>query len=196
MPEIYIISQADIVQYHPMATIPQNRLDPFILKAQELDLKPVLNDSLYYDFLTKFKNSDDPMFAAYQNLLNGCTYQYSGQTINFPGLKPMLSAFTMARFLPANQANITAYGVVTKTNPQSEPMPSSSITYMVNNLRSEAVAYQNQVEQFLLQNQNTYPLYGSFPSSVQSRTGVKFNNSARGAGAGRYRGWWNGNYYP
>lgn len=195
MAEIYLITQADVVKFHPMAQIPQGRFDPYILKAQELDLKPVLNDSLYYDFLTKFNSETDPMFEDYKTLLNGGTYTFSGQTVNFPGVKPMLCAYTMARFLPSNQINVTRYGVVGKLNPQSEPTPGASITYLVNNLKAEAMAYQNQLEQFLQQNQTTYPLYGSYPSSVKQRTGVKFGNSARGSQSGRYRGWWNGNYY-
>ncbi len=180
-----------------MAAGPQSRLDPYILKAQELDLKPVLNDALYYDFITKFNSTADVMYALYQALLNGTTYTYSGQTVSFPGVKPMLIAFTMARFLPANQINVTRYGVTQKTTQQSEPVSASAITYMVNNLRGEAMAYQNQVEQYLLQNQTDYPLYGRYPSSVKQRTGVKFTNSARGSqDRSRYRGWWNGNYYP
>jgi len=198
MAEIYLISQAEIALHHPMAAGPQSRLDPYILKAQELDLKPVLNDALYYDFLTKFNSSSDPMYALYQSLLNGTTYTFSGQTVSFPGVKPMLIAFVMSRFVPANQINISRYGVTQKTTPQSEPVSASAITYLVNNLRGEAMAYQNQVELYLLQNQTSYPLYGSFPSSVKQRTGVKFTNSAR-SNQDRYqgfRGWWNGNYYP
>lgn len=193
MAEIYIITLADIKKYHPVAAIPQDRIEPYILKAQELDLKPILNESLYYDFITKFRSTGDPLYTAYQNLLNGTTYTYSAQTIQYPGLIPMLCAFTMARFIQLNQVNITSYGVVNKLNPQSEPTTLNQITYLVNNLKSEAIAYQNQTEQFLLQNQTTYPLYGTFPSQVQTRTGVKFSNSAS-YGSG-YRGWWNGNYY-
>ncbi len=194
MAEVYTITQADIAKYHPIASIPQTRIDPYILKAQELDLKPILNDSLYYDFILKFKSTGDPMYTAYQNLLNGVSYSFSGQTIQYPGIIPMMCAFTMARFLQVNQVNVTSYGVTTKLNQQSEPTTLNQITYLVNNLRGEAVAYQNQLEQFLRQNQTTYPLYGTFPSAVQQRTGVKFSNSARYSD-GRYRGWWNGNYY-
>ena len=107
----------------------------------------------------------------------------------------MLVAYTMSRFIPMNQVNITRYGIVNKKNDQSEPVSTTQLTYIVNNLRAQATAYQNQFEQFLLQNQTTYPLYGTFPSSVNQRTGVKIINSARYSQGGRYRGWWNGNYY-
>ncbi len=194
MVEKYLISQDDVMKFQPMDTIPQGRFDPYILKAQELDLKPVLNEVLYYDFLTKFDVLADAMYDEYQSLLNGTTYTYAGQTIEFPGIKPMLCAFTLARFVPMNQINISRYGVVIKTTGQSEPAPATSLTYMANNLKADAIAYQNQVEKYLQQNPTTYPLYNVAPESVQSRSGVKFINSAsRSSG---YHGWWNGNYYP
>lgn len=195
MAEIYLITQSDIQKFHPIGDIPQGRIDPFIISAQELDLKPVLNESLYYDFITKYNASSDPMFTPYQNLLNGTTYEYSDQTIQYPGIKPMLVAYTMSRFIPMNQVNITRYGIVNKKNDQSEPVSTTQLTYIVNNLRAQATAYQNQLEKFLLQNQTTYPLYGTFPSSVNQRIGVKIINSARNSQNGRYRGWWNGNWY-
>jgi hypothetical protein len=197
MAEIYIISKADIQKMHPIADVPQTRLDPYILKAQELDLKPILNEALYQDFITKFKSTGDPMYAAYQALLNGTTYTYSGQTVACAGLIPMLTAFTMARFLPMNQINVTRFSVVTKSNPQSEPVPGAQLTYIVNNLRAEAIAYQEQIERFLLQNQTTYPLYGRYPNNVQQRSSVKLTNTARSSGSrgGRPFGWWNGVWY-
>ncbi len=195
MAEIYLIQQSDIQKYHPIGDLPQGRIDPFIISAQELDLKPVLNESLYYDFITKYTTTGDPMYSAYQNLLNGTTYTYSGQTIQYPGIKQMLVFYTLSRFIPLNQINITRYGIVQKKNEQSEPISTTQLTYVVNNLRAQAMSYQNQLEQFLLQNQTIYPLYGSFPSAVNQRTGVKIINSARGSQVGRYRGWWNGNWY-
>jgi len=195
MIEVYLISKADIQKFHPITDLPDGRIDPFIISCQELDLKPVLNESLYYDFTTKYANTDDPMYNAYQNLLNGCTYTYSGQTIQYPGIKPMLVYYTLSRFIPLQQVQITRHSIVIKKSDQSDPVSQSQITYIVNGLRAQAIGYQNQLEKFLLQNQTTYPLYGSYPSAVNQRTGVKIINSARYSQSGRYRGWWNGNYY-
>jgi len=195
MVEVYLISQADIKKYHPTSDIPDGRIDPYIISAQELDLKPVLNESLYWDFISKYNTSGDPMYANYQTLLNGGTYTYSGQTIQYPGIKPMLCAYTMARFLPMQQVQVTRHSIVVKKSEYSDPISTTQITYIVNGLRAQAIGYQNQLEQFLLQNQTTYPLYGSYPSAVNQRTGVKIINSARYSQSGRYRGWWNGNWY-
>lgn len=196
MVEKYLISQDDVMKFQPMSSIPQGRFDPYILKAQELDLKPALNEPLYYDFLQKFDSTGDAMYTPYQNLLNGTTYTYAGQTIEYPGIKPMLCSFVLARFVPMNQLNIERYGITIKANPQSEPAPQASLTYMANNLRADAMAYQKQLELFLQMNPNVYPLYNTAPTSIRSRTGVKLINSAGGGRRGGFRGWWNGNFYP
>jgi len=193
MVEKYLISLDDLVKFYPMSDIPQSRLDPYIIKAQELDLKPILNDVLYYDFISKFDDTGDAMYSEYQDLLNGTTYTYSGQTIEYPGLKPMLCSFVMARFLPMQQTNINRYSITVKTNQVSEPVQASQLTYMANNMRADALAYQLQVEQYLQQNPSTYPLYQVAPQNVQGRTGVRFMNSA-GSKRGTF-GWWNGNFY-
>ena len=177
-----------------MADIPQGRFDMHILKAQDLDLKPVLNPALYYDFLTKFDSTGDPMYAAYQTLLNGGTYSYGGQTIEYVGIKPMLCAYTFVRFLPMNPINVTRYGVVNKVDPRSTPVPSDEIKYIVNNIKSDAAKYQNDVVQFLSNNTTTYPLYNTAVSDVKSTVGLNFFSSSN-----RNRrpfGWYDGVYYP
>lgn len=195
MTEKYLISQDDIMKFHPMSDIPQQRMDPFILKTQELDLKPILNDAFYYDFMLKFDDTNQgATYTAYQALLNGTTYTYAGQTIEFPGLKPMLCSFTLARFLPMHQVNINRYNITSKLNPQSEPVPTQQLAHMANQFKSDGLAYQGQAEQFLQQNPATYPLYGVAPTSVPGRTGVRFINSADG-GRSKGFGWWDGNHY-
>lgn len=193
MVEKYLISQDDVMKFQAMSDIPQGRFDPFIIKAQELDLKPILNYALYYDFISKFDSILDTMYPAYQNLLNGTTYTYAGQTIEYPGIKPMLCSFVLARFVPMNQINISRYGIVIKNSGQSDPAPAASLAYLANNFRADGVAYQNQLELFLRQNPTTYPLYNVAPSSVQTRTGFNLRNSAKVKRG--YFGWWNGNFY-
>jgi len=193
MVEAYLITQDDVMKFFAMADIPQGRFDPHIIKAQDLDLRPILNDALYYDFLTKFNTSGDAMYSAYQNLLNGTTYTYGNQTIEYPGIKPMLCSYTLARFIPMNQINVTRYGVVSKVNPQSTPVDQSQIKYTVDTLRADAVKYQADVIKFLSNNVTTYPLYNTMPMESGNRTGFSFHSSS--GGNRRPFGWYNGVYY-
>jgi hypothetical protein len=192
-----LISQDDVKKFFSLAEIPDGRFDPHILRAQELDLKPVLNDALYYDFITKVDDTNDDMYADYQTLLLGGAYIYDGQTIEFPGIKPMLCSYAMARFLPANPINITRYGVVTKVNPQSAPVDPAALRLLVNQINSDGLAYQTQVTKFLSQNVATYPLYNTSGGAVRT-TGVKMFRAGEGRATGRNDGafgWYNGNFY-
>lgn len=195
MVEKFLISKDDVAGRYPMAEIPQGRFDMFVLQAQDLDLKPVLNPALYYDFITKYDSTGDAMYASYQTLLNGGTYTYGGQTIEYVGIKPMLCAFTMARFLPQQQVNVTRYSVVNKLNgDRSEPIDQARITYLVNNMKADGAKYQNDIVQFLSNNTTTYPLYNTAVSDPKSQGGLNFFSSST-----RNRkpfGWFEGVYYP
>jgi hypothetical protein len=171
----YLITKTDILTFRPTADLDEGRIKPFILEAQRLDLKPVLNDALYYDFVLKFDAIADPMYTVYQELLSGKEYSYNGDTIYFDGVKPMLAYFSLARFVVSSPVNITRLGIVTKLNAQSEPADAAMIKAVVNELRSAAIGYQHQVIQFLETKASTYPLYSSGGGSENIGTRNSFN---------------------
>lgn len=171
----YLITKTDILTFRPTADLDEGRIKPFILEAQRLDLRPVLNDALYYDFASKFDQAADAMYAKYQELLTGVAYSYNGNTIYFDGVKPMLAYFTLARFVAFNPVSITRLGVVTKLGAQSEPVDAATIRNVVNELRSAALGYQHQVIQFLDEKSSTYPLYDKAGGSENIGTKNSFN---------------------
>ncbi len=154
-----IITLKDIQALRPTAELDGVRWEPFCLEAQDQDLRPILGDGLYYDFMNEVFDTGDDMYANYQNLLNGVAYTLNGQTVYFDGLKPMVVYFTLARLVQNQQVNITRYGVVTKVIPQSQPTDAQTIRQVVNELKSNAITYKNQVDTYLLQNQSTFTLY-------------------------------------
>lgn len=173
MAEKLVISANDIKKYKAIADIHPDRIDPYIREAQVLNLRPLLNEALYYDFLNKFQDTGDSMYSAYQNLLNGTTYTYEGQTIEYLGLKPMMVYYTLARFVVNNQVNFTAYGVAYKRSDESDRLDADSIRVQVNQFREIALAYQNGVKQFLDYNTATYTLYYTLNQSPQ-KSGLSF----------------------
>ena len=163
-----IITLQDIKQLRPTAELDGERWEPFALEAQDQDLRPILGDGLFYDFMTKWYNTGDAMYSNYQNLLNGTNYTYNGETIYFDGLKPMMVYYTLARFVQNNPVNSTRYGVVTKLVNQSQPVDAQVLRQVVNELKSSAQTYKNQVDLFLNQNQTTYPLYIGSNSNINT----------------------------
>lgn len=170
-----LITQQELGKYRPTGKLEGTRVDPFIMEAQLSDLKPVLNDALYLDFIKKvFDTGAGGDYTKYQELLKGKDWAYNGQTVRFYGVEPMLAYYSLARFCIGNPVNYVRYGMVQKSINQSEPVAPEVLREEVRNLKSVAVGYQNSLILFLQQNKVTYPLY-SFNEScdMPSRTGFK-----------------------
>lgn len=161
MIETLLINQDDIKIYAPTAELDGARIDPFILETQENNLKQVLNDAFYYDFMLRINSTTDPLYSAYQSLLNGNTYTVNARVISFPGIKPMIVYYALARFARNNPVHITRFGVVTKTVQQSEPVQAAVLNGYINEKNSVGLNYQNQVVKFLQYNPTIYPLYNT-----------------------------------
>lgn len=174
MTDALLITQDDIKVYAPTAELDDARIAPYIQEAMELDLKPVLNDAFYYDFVSKVFVSGDTMYSAYQDLLYGKDYTYQTLTINYPGIKPMLSYYALARFVRDNPVHVTRFGVVTKVVAQSEQVDPKVLFGYVNEKKSAALNYQNQVIKFLCNNATTYPLYNTGGGSVNAPSKTSF----------------------
>lgn len=164
-----LITLADIKRYRPTAELDGSRWEPFAEEAQDQELRPVLGDGLYYDFMEEWHDSGDDMFTHYTNLLNGIAYTYNGQTVYFDGVKPFLVYHTLARFIQNNSTHVTRFGVVTKVVAQSTPADAQTIRQIVNEMKSNGETYKAQISQYLLTNQSTFTLYiGSNSSSNTS----------------------------
>lgn len=163
-----LITIDDIREYRPVSMLDAKRVDPYILEAQENDLRPVLGDALYFDFLANIDTTK------YRDLLNGKTYTINSNSVDFPGIKPMLCYYSLARIVINNPLNITSYGVVQKTVNESQPVDSSTLGRLVTELRSVALSYQNRLKDFLSYNLTTYTLYNSRTTSETNSTGLNF----------------------
>lgn len=174
-----LITKEDVGKFRPIAEgMDDMRIEPFITESQQTDLKPVLNDALHYDFLSKFDQVNDAMYAKYQKLLNGGTYTMRNATISYEGIKPMLVYFVLAKFIMANPINITRFGLridLGDTSRGGGSLDSRIIDREVNSLKSTAASYQGEVIKFLRNNTKDYPLY-AFDRSNQTvnRTGFNF----------------------
>lgn len=169
-----IVTREDLSAYRPISkNIPQERVEVFINEAQVLDLLSILGAVLYYDFITKYLSTGDPMYANYQALLNGSTWSVGGVTKKHYGLKPVVSYYALARLTKNNQINLTSYGVTSKINPQSEPIEPIQISYHVKELQSIAVGYQDTTLEFLRDNAVDYPLF-NYHQEPLTKTSLRF----------------------
>lgn len=164
MSGVYLINQATFQQYEDISiNIKPARIQSFIKKAQELDLKLFLGYAFYYD-LVKQCNEDGTLkasaAAAYAKLLNGCEYDnQNGQLIIYDGLAPALVYFTLSRFIENDAIRYTNSGPVVKTLDNARPLAYADIIKMAQQYRSIANAHLNDVERFLYDNKGDYPLW-------------------------------------
>ena len=170
-----IISPSNIVEFRPLAKdIPADRIMPYIQEAQQIDLKQLLGDALWLDFLNRFDVTADSKYADYQKLLVGSTYTYGTITLENPGLIGYMCYMTLARLYANNQISATKYGLVQKLNDQSQPLDAKAVQNAITELRSNALALQVDIIKFLSTNGTLYPLYAYQTGAAQGQNGAKF----------------------
>lgn len=184
----FIISIDNLREFRPIAKdIPEERILPAIREAQQYELKKLLGDALYVDFLARFDVAADSKYTVYQELLVGKQYTWGTQTIEHPGLIPYLCYHTLAKFYTSNPLNVTKYGVVTKLSDQSEAIDPKVLAAEVSALRACALSDQADIIKFLSNNGTSYPLYVFQDGSSLGQLGVKFfdPDANRGSRNGR-----------
>ncbi|SEP18979.1 hypothetical protein [Mucilaginibacter sp. OK283] len=171
---IYLINQTTFQQYEDITVnIKPERLKVFIKKAQELDLKPFLGHALYYDFLSHFNEdgtlqNDAPQ--PYKDLLNGSEYLDDyGHIVLYEGLAPTMVYFTFARFIENDAVHYTATGPVIKRHENGDALTSPEVVKLVQQQRSIANAYANDIEKFLWDNKADFPLWRYNAKNKSSR---------------------------
>src|SRR5262245_19626246 len=137
----------NLKEFRPLpAAMPAARILPYMAEAQQIDLKALLGDALYLDFITKFDDaSQGATYTAYQELIKGKTYIYGGRTVEHPGLIGFLSYSALARFFANNQVNATSFGVVQKEWEGSSSVDANNILHTVTELRSNALAFKADI---------------------------------------------------
>lgn len=158
-----LINQTTFQRYEDISVnIKPERLNVFIKKAQDLDLKPFLGHALYYDFIQHFNEDGtikDDAPQPYKDLFNGSEYlDKYGHIVLYEGLQPTLVYFTFARFIEADAIHYTASGPVIKHHDNGDPVSPKDLVKLVQQQRSVANAHANEVEKFLFDNKDDFPL--------------------------------------
>lgn len=154
---VYLITVDDIAQTKELSrnTNIEKKVKSAIQEAQEFDLRPVLGDELYLDILSK----EPEDFGIYKDLVNGCTYEYSGRTYQHDGLKKALIYYAYARIIPTLEENATATGFVQKTNEFSNPLSEKRIASKVGQAVSGAQVYQARAIDYLNRKSSDFELW-------------------------------------
>ena len=133
--------------------------NPYILKAQDVHLKSLIQKALYDDLVAKYADkANTPLSTDYQNL--------------YDLIVPYLCYKSYAEYLPFSVVNATRFGPVQKKSTYSQPIDKETLGGIIQNIQATAFHYQLQIESFLTQNYKLYLLYdNSQPEEVNKNTG-------------------------
>lgn len=123
----------------------ESELARYISQAQEFDIRPVLGDIFYYDLLENVADYD------YEALIEGgIDYEYQGYSYKFQfGLAAAICFYAYARYIPYANKKSTEMGLMQKRNEFSDHVDTKALQLMVNDSKSAAVGYLNDVVLFL-----------------------------------------------
>lgn len=155
-PITLLINRSDFTPYAQVAIHAREdaMLQPYILAAQNVDIKPVLGAALWHNIL------QNPYAAFNEILLNGGSYtDANGNTVTFQGIKAALACFAYARYILAKNAVDTPFGMVSKTSEYSEPVTAEQLVSIASEKRNEGGVYLRECTRYLDQQAINYPLW-------------------------------------
>ncbi|UPT66887.1 MAG: hypothetical protein M0D57_21070 [Sphingobacteriales bacterium JAD_PAG50586_3] len=158
MPQL--ISVTDFAAYKELSVNIDDttRINPYILQAQQFDLKPLVGEVFYKDII------DNPTSTENSLLLTGGAYAYQNKSYEFSGLKSALVYFAYARLLENQNINVTRFGVVFKNNADvSERVDEKTLQRLILQARNQARAYWDECEVFLNRQSTDFPLWSKAP---------------------------------
>ena len=158
MAETQLITLSDVQAFRRVdVKFDTNRFNTFVTEVQRKNLRNLLKDALYYDFMIS-----DRTTGVYADLLNGKSYQYSGQTIQFYGVKPALCYWWLAVAAREGDLFMSNYGAVQfVNNPQQHFETSKEKERIAVQYMETAQNYANDITKFLNQNSSLYPLWAT-----------------------------------
>lgn len=168
---IPLISKSDFETYKALSANlnVEKQLLPNVIDAQQMDLKPLVGSAFYLSIYNEVTTG----FSLYQELWEGSTWTASdGRTYRHEGLKTVLIYFAYYRYVMNSSQNETAFGIVQKLEQYSQQVSEKTIQRKIDNARSAALSYWNDVEWFLNSNFQDYPLWLYACSEEKKRSKV------------------------
>lgn len=131
------------------------KLDPFILEAQQFDLKNLLGSAFYLDIVNDFSLS--PPLPIYRDLFFGSTFTCGGRTYKHEGIKAVLCYLAYARYVLNSNIDATAFGTVHKITAESEHVDDKTIARLYDQAYAGAMDYWYDVKKYL--NEQNFELW-------------------------------------
>lgn len=127
-------------------------IEQYVTEAQDIDIRSLICDKFYFDILKNWQ------LPAYQKLIHGETYtDEDGVEIEYKGLKPVLVYYAYSRYCMRGSVVDTAFGMVQKTNENSQPISGVEKRDMRDTSIHTALRYWLDVKKYLKEKEETFP---------------------------------------
>lgn len=174
MAETCLITLSDIQEFKAISENINTFSDlvPFILEAQDFELRPFLGDGMYRDLINDF--NDSPSLSVFGDLFNGQVFQIAGIDYEHKGLKSILVYHSYARYAANANIKSTASGFMHKTSQYSEKADLATISRIIKEARTGATSHEDRVRRYLQHNFNEFPKWIHGKKSTNYKSGMKF----------------------
>lgn len=148
-----LTNKTEILKHRELSRgVKDEKLQPYIDDAENLDLKPLLGSSFYL-WLDDNKDDGDVVDA----ILKPKKYTYNGENYSHPGLYKVASLFAWARHVLHGSNTDTPFGFQQKTHQNSAPVSTSGKKQVYTMDRQAAMQYYNEVRIYIERNIEDYP---------------------------------------
>ena len=163
--EILLIDRVDVEKVYPIGkSIKDERLDTYIKRAQQSDLKDFIGEQMYWRL---FEDAGEQEIV---DLLDGVEYEWDNKTIFWNGLKQLLSIYAYRRLIQKNSTFVTRGGVSRKLTEESTAEVDAQIQQGSRDVRGDAARMEKEAWQFLDEKRKDYP---DWDQSTRKNQGLK-----------------------
>ena len=173
-----LITKADILTYWPISlNLDDSRVNPYIVRAEEAFLQPLISPELYY----ALTEAEIVIGDRFDKLLNGDTYKDgSNYERKYVGLKPLIAAYAYSLIVDNNAVHVTRGGVNRKTGDNTENLTTGETGYKSSGAYSEAIRLEGQFYDYMSQRSGVYPEWGLGGNGPAKNSAFNFFNASNG----------------
>lgn len=134
-----LIDRQEISKHRELSkSVREDKIRPYIVDAQNLDVKPLLGESLYNAIV---RNPEE-----HSELLDGGEYD---EVYNQPGLRKVISIYAYARYIMFGSYTDTAFGFVEKVGQDSKSVSDSHKRTIYTQEQQAAASYFQEVANYM-----------------------------------------------
>ena len=175
-----ILKVSDVNEYRTIsAQFNSEKFNNFAFDVQQMYLRELLGDALYYQLYVDLDASGVPQNEPYITLVNGEEYQIGSDIVIYFGLKTFLSYHWLKKSVLHGDQNFADYGNISfQSNSQDQMQKTSSAekSLLFKDYDTSIISYRNNISQYLNEKSTDFPKWIGGRSDL-NKSGFTFFSS-------------------